>query len=255
MKKRLQGLIAGLLIGTILTSGMVFAKQISETVELFYNNIKIYIDGGEIVPKDANGNIVEPFTMNGTTYLPVRAISNAFGKDVEWDGATQSIYIGKKDQTKPDNYLDKIQYKYYESGTDDSDNSIYKINGRITDFSGKEYTNGYMFKQRVFQPQKLDVPLNGQYSEFNGNIAMIEKINIVGLQQPDRMTNELFTVEIYADGKILYTSPLTNLTNTFKFNLNVKGVNTLSIKIVPQEIGNLRSGTSLLALTDLALYK
>ena len=117
MKKRLQGLIAGVLIGTILTNGVAFAKQISETAELFYNSIKIYIDGGEIVPKDANGNIVEPFIMNGTTYLPVRAISNAFGKDVEWDGTTQSVYIGEKDQTKPDNYLDKIAEDWNKKAT------------------------------------------------------------------------------------------------------------------------------------------
>ncbi len=142
MKKRLQGLIAGVLIGTVITSGMVFSKQISETAELFYNNIKIYIDGGEIVPKDANGNTVEPFTMNGTTYLPVRAISNALGKDVEWDGATQSVYIGKKDQTKPDNYLDRIQYNDYKSGYDR--NRFYKINGQVTDFMDVTYTNGIL---------------------------------------------------------------------------------------------------------------
>ena len=86
-------------VALILTlSVTVFAKTISEQAEIFYNNIKIYIDGAEIVPKDANGNVVEPFTINGTTYLPVRAISNALGKDVEWDDSTQSVYIGKKDQ-------------------------------------------------------------------------------------------------------------------------------------------------------------
>ena len=255
MKKRLQGLVAGVLIGAMLTSGVVFAKQMSETAELFYNNIKIYIDGGEIVPKDANGNMVEPFTMNGTTYLPVRAISNAFGKDVEWDGATQSVYIGKKDQTKPDNYLDKIQYTYYEPGTDDDDNALYDINGIVTDFTGNTYTNGYLFKQRVFQPQKLDTPLNLQYTNFKGKISMIEKTDIVGYKQPDYMSNELFTVEIYGDEKLIYTSPLSNLTKTFTFDLNVKGVATLSIRIVPQRIDHVRSGTSMIALTDLALYK
>lgn len=114
MKKRMQGLICGLLIGGLTVGGAVGAKQLSEMAELYYNNIKIYIDGGEMIPKDANGNVTEPFTVNGTTYLPVRAIAGAFGKEVEWDGATQSIYIGKKDQTKPDNYLDKIQYNDYK---------------------------------------------------------------------------------------------------------------------------------------------
>lgn len=67
-----------------------------------YENIKILIDGEEYTPKDANGNVIEPFIYNGTTYLPVRGIANAFDVDVDWDGATASIYLGKKDQNQPD---------------------------------------------------------------------------------------------------------------------------------------------------------
>lgn len=96
MKKRLQGIVAGMLIGALLLGGATFAKQVSEKVDIFYNNIKIFIDGTELVPKDANGNTVEPFIMNGTTYLPVRAVANAFGKDVDWDGETQTVYLGAK---------------------------------------------------------------------------------------------------------------------------------------------------------------
>lgn len=96
MKKRLQGLVAGMLIGALLLGGVTFAKQVSEKVDIFYNNIKIFIDGTELIPKDANGNAVEPFIMNGTTYLPVRAVANAFGKDVDWDGETQTVYLGAK---------------------------------------------------------------------------------------------------------------------------------------------------------------
>ncbi len=94
MKKRLQGFVVGILFITLLAGGGAFAKQITEKAELFYDNIKIYIDGNEIVPKDATGNIVEPFIMNGTTYLPVRAVGTAFGKNVQWDGTTKSVYIG-----------------------------------------------------------------------------------------------------------------------------------------------------------------
>ena len=120
MKKRLQGLVAGILIGAVITSSGVFAKQLSEWAEVFYNNIKIFIDGAEIVPKDANGNLVEPFIMNGTTYLPVRAVSEAFGKDVEWDGASQTVYIGKKGQTRPDNFLHKMQYNDFKKAENSS---------------------------------------------------------------------------------------------------------------------------------------
>ncbi len=94
MKKRLEWLIAGILIGTILTSGIVFAKNIQETIDAIYMNIKLVIDGEEITPKDVNGNVVEPFIYNGTTYLPVRAIGKAFNKDVHWDEETATVYVG-----------------------------------------------------------------------------------------------------------------------------------------------------------------
>ena len=76
-KMRIIGLV--LVIAVIFTS-TVFATVGSRTVELLYNNIKIILNGKEVVPTDANGNAVEPFTIDGTTYLPVRAISNALDR-------------------------------------------------------------------------------------------------------------------------------------------------------------------------------
>ncbi len=93
MMKRLQGLVAGVLIGAMLTSGVVLAKQVSEKAELFYNNIKITLNGQELEPKDANGSYVEPFIINGTTYLPVRAVANALGINVSWDGNTNTVIL------------------------------------------------------------------------------------------------------------------------------------------------------------------
>ena len=95
MKKRLQGLVAGILIGTILASGVVLAKKTSETAELFYNNIKISLNGQRVEAKDANGNYVEPFIINGTTYLPVRAVASALGINVDWDGNTNTVILSE----------------------------------------------------------------------------------------------------------------------------------------------------------------
>ena len=268
MKKRLQGLIAGMLIGTMLTSGVVFAKQISETAELFYNNIKIYIDGGEIVPKDANGNVVEPFTMNGTTYLPVRAISNAFGKDVEWDGATQSVYIGKKDQTKPDNYLDRIQYNDFIKAN--QHNTLYKINGTITDYLNNTYTNGMLFytsTTTVFTTPrfiendkdkaqvKIDYPLNSIYNTLSGKIILPKTIDSIGLDVSDEYNsgNHEVCVMFYGDGKMIKKINSVTTTMPFNFNIDVGGVNTLTIKIKDEYVDSFVN--THIALTDLALYK
>ncbi len=95
-KDKLKGFIAGVCVTLVISSGAVFADSISKSVTAVYNNIKIVIDGKEITPKDANGNTVEPFIIDGTTYLPVRAIGEAFGKEVTWDGSSNTVYIGKK---------------------------------------------------------------------------------------------------------------------------------------------------------------
>ncbi len=93
MKKRLQGFIAGVLCCVLFAGIGVLAKNTTETIQAIYRDIKIYVDGVKIEPKDANGNTVEPFIYNGTTYLPVRAVGNAFGKNVEWDDATNSVKL------------------------------------------------------------------------------------------------------------------------------------------------------------------
>lgn len=58
--------------------------------------IHISINGHELIPKDAAGNIVEPFLKDGTTYLPLRAISEALGKSVEWDESTNTVLVNDK---------------------------------------------------------------------------------------------------------------------------------------------------------------
>jgi hypothetical protein len=82
-------IIAVLLIGTAL------AASASKDISVTYNNIKLVVDGTAVTPKDASGNTVEPFIYNGTTYLPVRAVGEALGKDVTWDGDTNTVYLGK----------------------------------------------------------------------------------------------------------------------------------------------------------------
>ncbi|MBE7055339.1 MAG: hypothetical protein E7392_04415 [Ruminococcaceae bacterium] len=94
-KDKVKGFIAGLSAALVLCTTTVFADNISKTVTAIYNDIKIMIDGEEIIPKDVNGNTVEPFIIDGTTYLPVRAVASALGKDVNWDGETNTVFIGE----------------------------------------------------------------------------------------------------------------------------------------------------------------
>lgn len=80
-----------LLTGTVLAS-----ETTTRTLTAYFSGIKIVVDGVAVTPKDANGNAVEPFIVDGTTYLPVRAVAEALGKEVGWDGDTRTVYIGQQ---------------------------------------------------------------------------------------------------------------------------------------------------------------
>ena len=83
-----------LLICVTLAFVLVFSTVCyAATIEAAYNDIKISVNGEIVTPRDANGNVVEPFIYNGTTYLPVRAVSSMLGNDVFWDNSTKTVNI------------------------------------------------------------------------------------------------------------------------------------------------------------------
>lgn len=102
MKKSLFKILALALAITVLTgcfalgAGAAEAKLASGSVNI-HTGVRISVDGKEFVPVDSDGAPVEVFLYNGTTYLPVRGISNLFGLGIEWDNETKSVYLGSRD--------------------------------------------------------------------------------------------------------------------------------------------------------------
>lgn len=92
MKCKMKVIGMVVVLGVMLSS-TAFATVGSRTAELFYNNIKVMLNGKEITPTDANGNAVEPFIIEGTTYLPVRGVASALGMNVGWDSATNTVTL------------------------------------------------------------------------------------------------------------------------------------------------------------------
>lgn len=62
-------------------------------------DISVYIDDELTVLTDAEGNEVYPFIQNGTTYVPLRGVSEALDCDVIWDGNNKTVLIYKEMQS------------------------------------------------------------------------------------------------------------------------------------------------------------
>ena len=93
MKKRVFSLVLMLVFSMSLCLNASAAEIKTVSADITYRGISIVLGGTEIVPTDENGRPTEPFIMNGSTYLPVRAVANALGLEVEWIAATSTIAL------------------------------------------------------------------------------------------------------------------------------------------------------------------
>ncbi|MCL2816448.1 MAG: copper amine oxidase N-terminal domain-containing protein, partial [Oscillospiraceae bacterium] len=101
MKKLLKKQISVKMVLAILSALIFSITATAATVTTIQAQLRPDITikyNGEIqTMKNANGEVVYPLSYNGTTYLPVRAISGLLNLPVDWDGATSTVYLGKKE--------------------------------------------------------------------------------------------------------------------------------------------------------------
>lgn len=95
MRGKWRPYLAGLLTAFLLCGliGTASASVGKVTQELEYRNIRVSLDGEVLDLRNAVGDPVEPFMFGGTNYLPVRALAEALGLNVEWDGSTSTVVL------------------------------------------------------------------------------------------------------------------------------------------------------------------
>ena len=89
MKKRIPAII--LMFVLFLTTS--YAANTYRKTIIVTSGVIVEFNNEAIDMTDANGKAVEAFIYNGTTYVPIRAVSNAFGADIGYDRNTQTISV------------------------------------------------------------------------------------------------------------------------------------------------------------------
>ncbi|MDQ0878739.1 hypothetical protein QFZ77_007398 [Paenibacillus sp. V4I3] len=65
-----------------------------ESIQAYLNHdFKFTLNNNAWVPKDSDGVVLTPVILNGTSYLPVKAVVEATGGEVQWNEATKTIAI------------------------------------------------------------------------------------------------------------------------------------------------------------------
>lgn len=93
-KLALRGLLpvlcALMLLGPLTAAG----RAVSTVTAQLRPDVTIVIDGSQRVFYNAAGQQVHPISYGGTTYLPLRAIGELMGKNVDWNGETKTASLG-----------------------------------------------------------------------------------------------------------------------------------------------------------------
>ena len=100
-KFSVKSFVAGALIMAIILSAGVAVAATERNISVIFRDIRLVVNGETITPRDVQGNIVEPFIWQGSTFLPVRAVGEALGMPVSWDGETSTVYVGAVPEDEP----------------------------------------------------------------------------------------------------------------------------------------------------------
>lgn len=216
-KSNVKSFVIGSACTAVLATSVVgFASGgVTKTIEAFYNNVKLVVDGRPVsLGNDLSGNKIEPFIYKGTTYLPVRAVGEALNKKVDWDGETQTVYIGEipGQSAGEGRYITEVLEGVMTNGKTFS----LKDKEKLT-MGGKTYNTGFRtHRNDMFIYFNLD----SQYKQVEGDIGAAVAVN------------ETMDVNILLDGKIHDTVTVSGNKASQKFTIPVSGVNELRFQVV-----------------------
>ncbi len=76
--------------GTLLLTTVVQAASLTKKIEATFRNIQVYYNNQQKTMEQ------EPFIYNGSVYLPVRAVGELVNKTIDWNSATNSVFVSDK---------------------------------------------------------------------------------------------------------------------------------------------------------------
>lgn len=179
------------------------------------NNLTYYVDNVKKVPPSGQSG----FIYNGTTYVPLRFISEAIGEDVTWDGKTRSIYIGDK----PQGTVTYLQDLKTHTGS-------ILLAKSVTTNTNEIFTHSSYNSWGTQTPEYL---INGQMDKFEAYLAPTNYYNSL------KKNDNIGYLKIYGDDKLLYDSGIiaSDITEKVKVSVDLTGVLRIKLEFYGKKLG------------------
>ena len=193
MKKRFAIVTAAILVATMAVP--TFGATIRTADAQLRSDFTIVMDGDEVDFKTSSGDAVYPILYEGTTYLPLRAIGELMGKNVNWDEKNKVITIsGERDSTssnKDNPYIGKKDIRVQERPdftivVEDDEKEFYSVTGQRVYpilYNGSTYLplraiGEIMNKDVVWNNSTKTITLSGDFTVTDADSFETEKEEI-----------------------------------------------------------------------------
>ncbi|MCL2855544.1 MAG: hypothetical protein FWE21_07990 [Defluviitaleaceae bacterium] len=97
MSKKIRSFVA-LLLAFVMAVPMI----VMGNPNIVEADVRLFIDGAEVSVGERGNN---PFNVNGTVFLPIRALTTAFSRDAHWEPSTNTLYFGERANAAATNVL------------------------------------------------------------------------------------------------------------------------------------------------------
>lgn len=156
---KMKKIILGLITGVILSTGIFIFAAANQWIAVS-PNFEVYVRGEIFQPEDPT------VVIDGRTYLPLRAMSEALDVDIFWDGDARQVLVdmGKSDGEEEDKSEDKSEDKevvhkddvYVKSDVVDAKpGATIEIPLKLTDVPSVGINSGFI--KVVFDNKKIEV--------------------------------------------------------------------------------------------------
>ena len=207
---QIKGFIVGVLTTTVLSSTLLVVANTSGVMrELFYG-VNIVINGQAYNPPDD----MQPFIMDGRTFLPVRGIAEVLDVPVVWDGSTRTVYVGTIPHGQP--FLQAVPWH----------ENHHQMRTSTVNMQGNPFPNAMNSNSIAtgLSTTWSHHNLNGQHNTLTGTIGRVDGL-LTNTNVPSR------TISFIGDGRVLASYTIDSTTTPTDISVDVRGVLILRVEI------------------------
>jgi hypothetical protein len=204
--------VFGCLVGSMLVSGAAVASN-GALANVLAGNSKIIVNQVDKTTKNNlyyNGNVNVPSSLmyEGTTYIPIRMLSDMLNTPISWDGKNKAVLVGSS--VYNGKYLTDV------APSKISNNNVWINDSGLTTIDGQRYSSTIGFRSAEKYTREVSYSLNSQYKSFTFTYG--------------NNNNPQGNITVYGDGVEIWSGVVVSGVKAQDVKIDIDGIMSLTIQ-------------------------